>query len=268
MEGAVNRMINAFYFGEKDTPLFGVHLSANPATDRNESIVICPPIGHEYTRSHKTIKLLAEHLSRIGFSVLRFSYYSVGDSAGESNQGNLDQWLKDISSAVNEAIDLTGNTKVSLLGLRIGALLALEASKTIHPNKLILWEPVESGSSFLEQIKVMHEFAITDPERFYLTENSITETSNEFLGHCYTQELQSQLSQLKIDPSTNYQANDVIAVTTESENSRLLSEVTSITTRPLISYTSTTNWRDSRQIGRMFIASQAISLLENCLSGD
>ena len=261
-------MINAFYFGEQSKPLLGIHLIANQNNDKGESIVICAPIGHEYSRCHNSLKLLANELAHCGFSVLRFNYYATGDSSGDSSQGDLTQWVEDIGNAIQEAKDLSGSNKVSLIGLRTGALLALEASKQQPVNRLILWEPLLSGKTYLEQLKKMHQFAITDPERFYLTEDSITETENQFLGHFYSTTLQNQLANLKIEEPLNYQVNDLMVVTSEHDDEKIADQYQSITNKPIIKIHSTTNWRDSRQIGKMFIAGHSLSMLCGIMKGD
>ncbi|TQV74612.1 hypothetical protein FLL45_06510 [Aliikangiella marina] len=261
-------MINAFFFGEKSAPLFGIHQLANQAFDRGESLVICPPIGHEFARTHKTLKLLSDYLANDGFSVLRFSYYATGDSSGESHKGSVIRWIKDIQSAVEECKEQSGCQKVSLLGLRLGSLLALEATRSLTVSKLIMWEPIISGATFLEQIKEMHQFAISDPERFYLTEESVSETQNEYLGHYYSPELQSQLQALSFRSVDRYSVKNRFAVTSEPQNLELIEQLNRLISSPLVISQQLTNWRDSRQLGRMFTATQSFSLIRQCLRGE
>jgi len=43
---------------------------------------------------------VAIHLANVGFHVLRFDYYGCGDSSGDSEQGEIRQWLIDILTAL------------------------------------------------------------------------------------------------------------------------------------------------------------------------
>ena len=65
-------------------------------------IVLCYPMAHEYMYVHRAFRQLANRLARTGFHVFRFDYYGFGDSAGESEESHIEQWIKDISEAIDE----------------------------------------------------------------------------------------------------------------------------------------------------------------------
>ena len=73
--------MNLHFFGDSDAPLFGAH---HPARRKStgKAVVICPPIGHEYGRTHWMLRLLSAQLAREGVHVLRFDYFGTGDSGG------------------------------------------------------------------------------------------------------------------------------------------------------------------------------------------
>lgn len=149
--------MNAFYFGASARPLFGVYLPANPARDRDAGVVLCYPHGWEYLRGHRAFRQLAVRLSEAGFHVLRFDYFGTGDSAGEPWEGTPDQWLEDAATAVDELRDTAGVRAVSLVGMRLGAVLAARlAASRRDIDRLVLWDPVIRGADHLGRLADAH----------------------------------------------------------------------------------------------------------------
>ena len=105
--------------------------------------------------SHRALRQLAARLTNSGFHVFRFDYFGTGDSAGASTEGDLDQWRRDIASALDELRDVSGVRRPSLVGFRLGATLAAQTEARVRD--LVLWEPVVSGSDFLLELRAMHE---------------------------------------------------------------------------------------------------------------
>ncbi|MDZ7269338.1 MAG: alpha/beta hydrolase [candidate division KSB1 bacterium] len=147
-----------FYFGTPEKPLFGVFHPSPQNLHRKLGVVICNPIGQEHIRAHRALRLLATRLNQAGFHVLRFDYYGCGDSAGESEEGTLEQWREDVAHAVTELKKHARVNQVALLGLRLGASLSLLAgSQREDVTSLILWEPVVSGAQYLQRLLKDHE---------------------------------------------------------------------------------------------------------------
>lgn len=117
-------------------------------------IVLCPPVGQEYMRTYMAVRQLAIKLSSVGFDVLKFDYYGVGDSAGVSEEGHPDVWSEDIRMACQELKDVSGVASVSIVGLRLGAALAVEVVDAGLPvNNLVLWDPVINGAEYIDQVR-------------------------------------------------------------------------------------------------------------------
>ncbi len=144
--------MEAFFFGPSATQLFGAY-HAPQGTSRREGIVLCNPFGQEYMRAHRSFRRLAINLAAKGFSVLRFDYRGTGDSAGTLQGVTAKDWMQDIEYAIQELMDIAAVQKISLLGLRLGALLATEvAAKNKSVNKLVLWDPIVSGQAYIDEI--------------------------------------------------------------------------------------------------------------------
>jgi len=178
-----------FYFGTSQKQLFGVYHPPGTKAARQSAIVLCQPFGHEYLRAHRAFRNLAVSLAGQGFHVLRFDYYGCGDSGGDGEQATVDQCLSDLASAVDEVKDTAGVAKVSLIGLRFGATLAaLTASRRQDIDRVVLWDPVPDGRSYLEDVRDLHDnwlhdrmgtAASADPARVELLGFPVTDTIRE-----------------------------------------------------------------------------------------
>jgi alpha/beta superfamily hydrolase len=146
--------MNPLFFGSSQRPLYGVYHPPKARTSRAVGVVLCYPLWQEYMRAHRAFRQLAMLLSKAGFPVLRFDYFATGDSGGQSDEGDVAQWVADIGTAIDELKDMASVTKVSLVGLRVGASLAAMAAL---PRKdlehVLLWDPVVSGARFLESLR-------------------------------------------------------------------------------------------------------------------
>jgi uncharacterized protein len=145
-------------FGEPGRQLFGMLHLPTDAPPRGHSVLMCNPFGQEAIRCHRLLRVLAERLSRSGFHVLRFDYFGTGDSDGEDLQADLAAWVDDVVLAQGEVQRMSGNRRSSWFGLRLGASLAAMASARVAtaPERLVLWDTVTSGRSYLAELAQAH----------------------------------------------------------------------------------------------------------------
>jgi uncharacterized protein len=147
-----------FYFGTDEKRLFGIHHAPARGARRSSAVVLCYPMGPEYFIAHRAFRQLSLRLAEAGFHVLRFDFYGCGDSAGESDEGEVKQWLEDIGAAVDEIKDLSGAAKVSLTGARLGATLsALAASRRADVESIVLWDPIVKGAAYVRELEERHK---------------------------------------------------------------------------------------------------------------
>ncbi|MBK8257160.1 MAG: alpha/beta fold hydrolase [Polyangiaceae bacterium] len=193
--------MDPIHFGTSARTLFGiVHAAQAPA--RSVGVVLCNPLGQEAIRAQRAYRQLAMALAKERFSTLRFDYYGTGDSAGESNEGTLDQWVDDVRTAADELKDTAGVTRVSLIGLRLGATLALRAAQgRAGIDTVVLWDPVLSGAAYLDELRAAHREYL---ERELGHEPDVRAgrrdfaTRGEVLGFPLTPQMENALLSLKI----------------------------------------------------------------------
>ena len=145
------------FLGNAARRLFGVYHPA-PRGGRH-AVVLCYPGVQDLNSSHWAFRRLAGMLARDGHHVLRFDYYGTGDSAGESHEGTPADWIEDIRQAGQEVLELSGARSLSLVGLQLGAALATQAcTGPLRARRLILWEPVVRGASYIDRLQVRDDW--------------------------------------------------------------------------------------------------------------
>ena len=122
----------------------------------SRGVVLCGAHGFEDLCARSSLRLLAEEISSRGIPVLRFDWRGTADSEGDGEAPHrVATWLGNIGEAARKLVETTGVTEVALVGLRLGALLALEAARDILPARLVLLAPPASGKALGREIEVM-----------------------------------------------------------------------------------------------------------------
>ena len=144
--------MNPFHFGPPEALRLGVYHPPRVSRARDAAVLLCAPVAVEYQRTHYALRLLAKQLAASGFHVLRFDYLGTGDSAGEVGDGQYPIWVADVALAARELRSLSGAGTLLVGGLRLGALLALEAlaAGALSARAAVLWDPVVSGAEYLD----------------------------------------------------------------------------------------------------------------------
>lgn len=148
------------WFGPANSPLLGfVHVPTSGSI--REAVVLCAPIGKEHIDTYRGIRHLANELAARGIAAFRFDYEGVGDSAGHEDAPDaLSRWQASIASAV-EYVRASGARSVSIVGLRLGALLAASALEECGPiNSIVLWDPVVQGRNFVREQRALYSISV------------------------------------------------------------------------------------------------------------
>lgn len=187
------------YFGERQRRLFGIYTPAHAVGVRARAAVLCAPWGAEYLRAHRSMAQLAKWLAEAGVHVLRFDCFGTGDSAGDMQDARIDGWIDDVQTAIDELKDTTGLPRVTLIGLRLGAVLAAKAAarRRRDIDWLVLWDPVIDGREHLDQLRALQAEG--------LRTHGLTAGPSELLGFAMSDELLADLDSLKLlEPTPNW----------------------------------------------------------------
>lgn len=161
--GTVRR--TAFYRQSRGEAIFTWLHHPDHGVLPGHGVVICPPIGYEQIHAHRGLRHLADALAQTGFPVLRFDYHGTGDSAGvDEDADRHETWLTNIRDAIAWMQNHLGCTQISLVGLRLGAALAVQVAQEQAVENLVLWAPVVKGRLYVREMKALALTATTKPQ--------------------------------------------------------------------------------------------------------
>lgn len=150
------------YIPAGDTTIFGWLHHAAHSESQDCVAIVCPPMGYEYTHSHRSVRHLADHLAQQGIATLRFDYRGTGDSPGsDADADRMNGWQRDIEAAIDYAKHATGRTVVCVIGIRLGATLAALVAQRCAIDLLILWNPCINGRRYLREMQAIAASAAT-----------------------------------------------------------------------------------------------------------
>jgi alpha-beta hydrolase superfamily lysophospholipase len=199
-----SRSVKSFWFGDERRPLFGwLHV---PSGDIRGGVLLSPTLGLEEVSARYAYRRLADQLADAGFVTMRFDYDGTGDSVGwQDDPGRVAAWLEGIGTALTVLQGMQLG-RISLIGMRMGATLACQylgsGADTVHVDDLVLWDPCESGRSFLRAQSTLSALS-TGPE-------SSTSGGIETPGLVYDSQTVADLSELSIATSQGPLADGVL----------------------------------------------------------
>lgn len=189
--------------------LFGVHHFPEESRANEQAILIMPPMGQDYVRCHKTLQKLATDLAGIGFHVLRFDYTGTGDSS-DLEDWDLDTWKRNGLDALRVLSERSKTHRLSIVGVRLGASLALGLDTTL--DSLVLWDPVTRGSDYLGELEVLHAELLETTLHSLRANRRSNEVTDELVGHKCTESMRESLQSFSLEADLNVRPSRVLWV--------------------------------------------------------
>lgn len=124
----------------------------HPPQGRSRGAVLhVPAHAEEMNKSRRMVARQARMLAARGVGVLQLDLYGCGDSDGFSADARWETWRKDVLLAL-AWLRTQSDGPLSLWGLRLGGLLALDAARECTGlASILLWQPVTEGATYLTQ---------------------------------------------------------------------------------------------------------------------
>lgn len=117
------------------------------------AVLYIHPFAEEMNKTRRMAALQARALAALGYGVLQVDLHGCGDSSGDFGDARWEHWLHDIALGVAWLRKELGKP-VSLWGMRLGGMLALEHARTAGAGaieRVVLWQPVVAGAQYLTQ---------------------------------------------------------------------------------------------------------------------
>ncbi len=134
-------------------PVFTVCFPPAKDTPPERAFLFAPAFAEEMNRARRVTADAARMIAARGGVALILDPHGTGDSGGEFAAARWETWLADLATARAWLGERHPGIEVRLVGLRLGALLAMTAW-TSDPDAYggaILWQPVLRGETFLTQ---------------------------------------------------------------------------------------------------------------------
>jgi exosortase A-associated hydrolase 2 len=143
---------HSFFLPGQAGNLFAMYYPPVESETDAEDVLYIHPFAGEMFASRNVIATCARSLSAGGVGVLTVDLYGSGDSSGDFSEARWDTWRGDLMAAL-QWLQSQGRDRISLWGLRLGALLAMDLAAHTQENfeRVVLWQPVVSGRNMLTQ---------------------------------------------------------------------------------------------------------------------
>ncbi len=176
-----------------------------PSGTPRSCVLFCNPLFEERKSSQRVMVDCARALAADGVMVLRFDYRGCGDSQGALRDFTPTDWVADIKNAAQLLKDRSGGTALGILGLRLGANLAVSSTRQgLATEFLVLWEPIPDGKPYIAhelRRKVLREmvtFGTGKSSRQSSTEQLAAGESVDLDGYELTPEIASSIESLSL----------------------------------------------------------------------
>lgn len=144
-------MEQPLYIPAEPGPLFGIlHRPEGEAPPR-AAVLFLPPALDEKRASYGAMARLARALAGAGCAVLRFDYHGTGDSAGDSVDVSVGSMERDAGAAAAFLRGRFPGAELVLVGVRLGASLALALGARLGAARVAAVAPIASGANWLRQ---------------------------------------------------------------------------------------------------------------------
>ena len=151
------------WFVVRDRPVLG-HLHHPEDEQGGIGVVMVPPLGWEDVCTYRPLRAAAGVLAAAGIPVLRYDLPGTGDSAGgPRDEDLLESWIASVGAAADELRAATGVQDVAVMGVRLGAMIALAAvAQGVDVQDLILWGPQSTGRAYLRELRIFKNLEVVE----------------------------------------------------------------------------------------------------------
>jgi pimeloyl-ACP methyl ester carboxylesterase len=170
------------------------------ATATGGALVIVPPFGYEAICAHRALRHLAEAAAAAGLLAIRLDLDGTGDSVGDDDDPDrVAAWLASIGDAA-DAARAAGASHVTLVGVRLGAALAIRAALGRHDVAgVVAIAPVLSGRRYLREGRALQLTLDLAPDPASDGAAPAPDPGAELVGFALTAETRAAITALELE---------------------------------------------------------------------
>lgn len=120
-----------------------------PEGEPKAHIIYLPPFGEEMNRCRAAAARQARVFAKAGYLCSLLDFQGTGESRGSLEDASIELWLQDIATLVEDGAPK--ELPLIIWGCRLGALLAMFACQQHKVRACVLWQPVSSGKTYINQ---------------------------------------------------------------------------------------------------------------------
>lgn len=148
-------MENCEFIPSGDGEILTVFHSGSDAAPLSGCAVLVAPLHEEKKAAHRPLVDLARALSSRGMACLRYDARGTGDSSGDAADVTFKTLTEDLETAIARARFLSGQDRVTLLGVRLGADVAARVGLAhASVERAVLCVPLISGERYLREVRL------------------------------------------------------------------------------------------------------------------
>jgi exosortase A-associated hydrolase 2 len=142
--------VEPFFFDARPGTRFSLYHAPNPQVAPRGAILYVHPFAEELNRTRRMAAQQSRAFAALGYAVLQIDLFGCGDSCGEFNAGRWQIWHDDLALAAGWLAERESGP-LTLWGMRLGGLLALDAAARLRPRSVLLWQPFMSGRACINE---------------------------------------------------------------------------------------------------------------------
>ena len=130
------------------SPIYAAHHAPEGSAHHTElPVVIVPPLFEERKSAYATLRKLALKLAAQGHPVMRFDYRGSGESGSASALRRWEHLAQDVATVRKTLASISGKRDSALVGLRLGATLALQETGRVGGECVVALAPIIAGAT-------------------------------------------------------------------------------------------------------------------------
>src|SRR5450830_1904148 len=142
--------VEPFFYDVDPGTRFCLYHAPDPEVASRGAMLYIHPFAEELNLCRRMAAQQARAFAAMGFAVLQIDLFGCGDSCGEFADGRWEHWRRDLAVAARWLAQREPGP-LYLWGVRLGALLAMEMAAERKVEGLVLWQPLISGRTCINQ---------------------------------------------------------------------------------------------------------------------